>query len=509
MTPSLARVQSLKLGSAAQLLPIILGFGTQLLTTPYVVSQLGLHDFGIWALTGALAQYASLLDLGVSRAANRYVALFHAEGDIKSERAVLGICFTALALLGALLSGITILTSDSLNQVLGTGDPQLARLLLLCAVSILTVGLFARVLAAASVGRGRHVPAGIGLAILSALQAVGGAAALALHPTLAAFAAGTVAGTVSGLAIVVAIVLIDERRITIGMPNAALTREILAFGIKSQVAAAGDLLLLQSGKLIAGLAVGPAAAGIYELASRLAMGAQMFGAASAAALTPHLTRCYVTGGMDGILREYEHLTRRNTAVAIFVPLAVVATAYSAIPLWLGGDESQVILVLLALLPGIVVNVSTAVCSSALMAIGRPSIVAHVTVVGGIVQTVFAASLAYLWGVVGIAIAFALGVPAAKLIGLLYMQVCLRIPSSLYFRAVSGPYAIGIIATLISMPIGIVIAPATRPAAVWPFLASLTLFAATYCLLGWSRNLLPRLPFNLRRRPTPARHRRVN
>ena len=91
---SAGRVQSLKTGAIAQVLPLAANYGVNLLATPFVVGQLGLHDFGVWAMTGAIAQYAALLDLGAVRAANRYVALFHARGETEKERSVLGICVT-------------------------------------------------------------------------------------------------------------------------------------------------------------------------------------------------------------------------------------------------------------------------------------------------------------------------------------------------------------------------------------------------------------------------------
>ena len=101
-----ARVQSLKIGAIAQILPLVANYGLNLLATPYVVGQLGLRDFGVWAMTGAIAQYAGLLDLGAARAANRYVALFHARGDAEKDRSVVGICVTAVLGLGALLYAI-------------------------------------------------------------------------------------------------------------------------------------------------------------------------------------------------------------------------------------------------------------------------------------------------------------------------------------------------------------------------------------------------------------------
>ena len=38
-------------------------------------------QFGVWAVTGAIAQYARLLDFGITRSLARFVALYDAEGD--------------------------------------------------------------------------------------------------------------------------------------------------------------------------------------------------------------------------------------------------------------------------------------------------------------------------------------------------------------------------------------------------------------------------------------------
>jgi hypothetical protein len=37
----------------------------------------GLRQFGIWALTGALAQYVALLDLGAGASLSRFIAKHH------------------------------------------------------------------------------------------------------------------------------------------------------------------------------------------------------------------------------------------------------------------------------------------------------------------------------------------------------------------------------------------------------------------------------------------------
>ncbi|MGX9670109.1 oligosaccharide flippase family protein [Mycobacterium sp. HM-7] len=484
-------IQSLKAGSAAQVVSIVAGFGVQLFTTPYVLFKLGLHDFGVWSITGAIAQYGALFDLGVSRAASRYVAVFHSKGDVRNEGRVVAVCVATLFIVAAMLGGLALMASQLIAPVLGLRDPRQAGTLLLVAVAILFVGLLARVLAAASIGRGRTVPPLTAVAIMSALQALGGVVVLAVEPSLIGFAYGTLGGIALGLVVVIAVILIDERRITFAVPNWTIAREVFAYGISSQIAALGDLLLFQSGKLVAGALIGPSAAGIYELASRPAMAAQVLGASPGTALMPHLTRIYVSGGVGGILAEYEHLTRRNTSVALLIPFAMAATAVTAIPVWLDGPHLDVVAVLLALLIGISVNVSTSTCTCTLMAMGRPVMIAKVTAVAGILQVIAAVLATKFFGFVGLTVAIAIGVPVTKLAGLWLMQSSARIPQSFYFRAAGGPYAVALVAACSALPIGLMTMPQSRQSAIVPFVAGAFVYLCVYLVLGWGFGYLPR------------------
>lgn len=487
-------IQSLKLGSAAQMLSIVAGYGIQLVTTPYVLARLGLHDFGVWSITGAIAQYGALFDLGVSRAASRFVAISHAESDVRGEGRVVAVCVATLLAVGATLSALAAMTAQLVAPVLGLHDAAQARPLLLSAVAILIVGLLARVLAAASIGRGRTVPATMAVAVLSMLQALGGVVVLVVKPSLLAFAYGTLGGISLGLAVVVGVILVDEGRLTLAMPNMRVAREIFAYGTISQIAAAGDMLLTQSGKLIAGALIGPSAAGIYELASRPAMAAQVLGAASGTALMPHLTRSYVAGGIDGILTQYEHLTRRSASVSLLVPFVMVATAVTAIPLWLGQGHQDVVWVLLAILAGISVNVSALTCSCTLLAIGRPAVIARITVIAGTLQVIVAVIATKFFGFLGLTVAIGIGIPVIKQVGLWFMRTSAGIPQHLYFRSVRGPYAVALVATSLALPIGLLTMPQDRRSALIPFVASTLVFLVVYVALGWNRGYLPRVSF---------------
>lgn len=495
-------VQSLTVGASAQVLPLIAGYGLNLLATPYVVSQLGLHDFGVWAMTGAIAQYAALLDLGASRAVNRYVALFHARGDDASDRAVVGICVSAILGLGAVFGMFVGFWPAVPETILRTGDPALTRYLLLCSVAILTCGLVARVLAGASFGRGRQVPANIGLAVLGISQVSGGVVALTLAPTLHSFGLGTAIGAAIGLCAVLGAIVIDEGGVTIGRPRAAMAREIIGFGVKSQALGAAEVVLFQSGKLIAGIVIGPAAAGAYELGIRLVQGVQAFGSAASVAITTHLTRAYATGGLAAVRSQYSRLTRRNAAAAIFLPFLLGATAFSAVPLWLGEPQAGVVSVATALSFGIAVNVSTGVCAATMFAIGRSGTIGATAIATSTLAVGLAVPAALGFGFSGLVTAFAVWFVVGNVLGVWFLQSRFGISMTVYLRAIAGPFALALLAGTVAFPINLIAAPHDRPSAIVPFVASAAVFCVIYIGVGWRLDYLPR-PSDRRRPPQSA------
>jgi glycosyltransferase involved in cell wall biosynthesis/O-antigen/teichoic acid export membrane protein len=498
-----AAAQSLKVGAIAQVLPLIAAYGLNLLATPYVVSRLGLHDFGVWAMTGAIAQYAALFDLGASRAVNRYVALFHARGDAESDRAVVGICVSAVLGLGAGFAMFVTLLPAIPERVLRTGDPTLTQFLLLCSVAILTCGLLSRVLAGASFGRGRQVPANIGLAVLGVTQVTGGVVGLTIAPGLHSFALGTVLGAGVGLCAVIGAIVIDEGRITIGRPRMAMAREIVGFGVKSQALGAADVVLFQSGKLIAGILIGPAAAGAYELGIRLAQGVQAFASAASVAITTHLTRAYANGGMDAVRAQYSRLTGRNAAAAIFLPFLLGTTASSAVPLWLGAPHVDVVGVVTALVFGIAVNVSTAVCAATMFAIGRSGTIGATAIASAAISVALAIPLTLGFGFPGLVTAFGVWFVAGNVFGVWFLQSRIGIPIGVFLRAVVGPFAVALFACAAAAPINLVANPHDRSSAIVPFIASATLFCVIYVGLGVWLDYLPRFRGGARPPRTPG------
>ncbi len=75
--------------------------------TPFLLRELGASDYGLYILIGSLVTYGSLLDFGIASAVSKYVAEYHARGQVKEAGSLVATSLWLYSGLGA----IAILTS--------------------------------------------------------------------------------------------------------------------------------------------------------------------------------------------------------------------------------------------------------------------------------------------------------------------------------------------------------------------------------------------------------------
>jgi O-antigen/teichoic acid export membrane protein len=435
----------------AQATPTLLGYLASFASAPIVLHAIGLRAFGIWALTGALAQYAALLDFGVGPTLARFVALHDArdEHDQIGEVLGTGAITSAVVSLGLVIAAL--LAAAPLAKTIGGIATADMRVLLLCATVIFSSTMFANVLTAFSVGMQEMVIPNIAFSIGVGLNFGFSVAAALTSSSLVRYAgANAVASLLSLLVVFVCMRVTGRDRVRATMPSKRTVRQILGYSVKNQALTASSLINFQTDKIVIALFIGPAVAGAYELANRVAAAARSVGVLVVGAMVPTMTSDAVRKSAHELAETYLRWTGRAALLGVPALIFVAAMPQAILHSWLGAVPTNAVVVLAVLAAGYVINATTGVGYTLAYAMGDPGIPAKAalyTAVGNLVATVALAPLLGLWGVL-------IGTAAAFTCGALY-QVWLvhrryEIPLRGYAGAISAPLTLAL--AVVAIPI---------------------------------------------------------
>ncbi|MDO9355472.1 MAG: lipopolysaccharide biosynthesis protein [Solirubrobacteraceae bacterium] len=486
---------TLRANTASQAAPILIGYVLSFVSAPIVVAQLGLAAFGIWAITGALAQYGALLDLGISKAITRYIAMYAEQDDQRAQGEVMSVAVLALLGVGVALTLVAVVIAAPVADALGGVPVGQMRWVMLCSVWVLTALLLGRALAAYAVGLERMAAPNVALVLSAIFAFVGSVGSVIVQPTLGTFATANAIAAVAGLIAMIVTLNVNLGGVPFCRPTRARVSELVSFGAKAQVVFICDLLVFQSDKIILGVIVSPAVAGAYELGSRVAIAARSVATLATSALIPSITADVTRHGLDAVRGRYFHLTRRSAALG-FAPLALVAAAApSFLNAWLGEIPQYTEPVLIALAVSSIANVGTGVASATANAVGRPGITARSSIATAAINIVLAVVLAPFLGLWGVLAATVVATIVGAWIGLDLVHRALDLSNVKYFEAVSGP---SVAAAAAGLPVALmnwIIPVEGRPAGLAVSVASVGVFVAIYASIGARRGDLPELRRN--------------
>lgn len=430
-----ARRPSLAKNTVAMSTPLFVGYIASFVSAPIVLDAIGLRAFGTWALTGALAQYAGLLDFGVGPSLTRFVALYDADGreDLVGEVMAAGVSTSFL--ICSVLAGASLIVASPLAHHLGgisTGD---MRALLLSATSIFLSSTLVNALTAYRIGLREMVAPNV-IATLGAITnfcfSIG--AVLASHSVVVYAVANAAASGITLAATAAYLLLFSRPRAPYRRPTLATSKTLISFSVKNQAQTAATLVNTQTDKLIIALFIGPAAAGAYELANRVAAAARSIGVYTGSAMVPTLT-AELRGATPATWADtYERLTRRTTAIAVPILVLTAALAPLILGAWLGRDPSHSAFVIAALSLGYIVNTTTGVGFAVCYAAGYPGIPAKSAVTMAIANIVLTVSLAPLFGIWGVLSGTALAFTGGSFVQVWLLHKRLAIPLARYWRA---------------------------------------------------------------------------
>jgi O-antigen/teichoic acid export membrane protein len=483
----------------------LIGYLFSFILAPIMIGRLGLDAFGVWAVTGAFAMYAGLLDLGIGRSLSRFVAVYEAEGDHERIPECVGLGVIAVLLVGCAAAAAAAAAAPFLSDRLGVLDAESMRVVVLSAVAIWTLNGIDGVMSAVGIGMRRMVPPNVAGTVGISLNFAFSLAALALSSELELYALANAAAAAAGLVpSYFALRYVWEGRL-LALPRRSLVYEVLGFSIKNQVGWLADLVNLQTDKVVIALMIDVRAAAAYEIASRVVMAVRSTAILTISAMIPTAAARIVSEGHEVIRATYGRHTLRTCAIAFPLFVAASVTAPFLLIGWLGSAPAQSELLVPLLTSAYLVNITTGVGTSVAVAAGDPGLAASNAVQIAVLNVLLTVALAPLLGLWGVALGTFVAVSAGSILFNVRFMRKFNLPWRRFLAAVLKPGALalglGIAPALLALAVGV---PSGRAEAV-PLLAlSLTLYLLPYWLIATRQGFLPaQLEFRPLRRAQAA------
>jgi O-antigen/teichoic acid export membrane protein len=385
----------------AQSAPVLTTFVFGFLLAPLMLSRLGLAQFGVWAVTGALAQYLRLLDLGVTSSMSRFVALYDAEGDRRAVEETVGVGLLAAGVVGLVAVVASLAAAPLVQDVLGVLDTGEMRVVLFSSAGIIAANLLAAVLTSIPLGLRRMGPPNVAATAGNVVNFIASIAALVLSTRLDVYALANLGAALVALAFAVIALIWVWAKPFLRRPSRQRGRTIVGFGVKSQLVVLADLVNVQTDKLIIAALLGPRTAGAYEIGNRVVQGVVSLGILTVSAMIPTATADLVKRGRRVIAEYMGRYTVRSLAIAFPLFGAVCVSAPYLLEAWLNQvpHESVPIIALLSL--AFAINLTTGVAMTLITADGHPGVVAQTAVLLvtlNLGATLVAAPIFGFWGV---------------------------------------------------------------------------------------------------------------
>jgi O-antigen/teichoic acid export membrane protein len=397
----MSETQRLFRNTAAQSAPVVTTFLFSFILAPVMLSRLGLAQFGVWAVTGALAQYARLLDFGITNSLSHFVAMYDARGDRRAIEETIGIGMLVATLLGVAALVAAFFIAPLVSDILGVLDADQMRVVLVSSAGISISYLFVAVLSAIPFGLRRMGPPNVAATAGNAVNFAFSIGALILSTELATYALANLFAAAIALLLTVGSLFYVWSGPLLRVPQRARLREIASFGIKSQVITLAQLVNVQTDKVIIAAMLGPRVAGAYEIGNRIVQGVLSLGLLSLSALIPTATADLVKRGGEVIAEYFKRYTVRSLAIALPLFGAVCVSAPYLLVAWLGETPPDTVPVIVLLSLSFAISLVAGVAMTLTMSDGHPGVVAQTAalVVGlNIAATLVAAPLFGLWGV---------------------------------------------------------------------------------------------------------------
>jgi O-antigen/teichoic acid export membrane protein len=354
--------RSLHANAVYQTVALAVGYAVSFIIAPILLARIGLEGFGIWALTGALAQYAGILDVGITRSLARFVALYRGASEDRVAQVIglgllVSVLVTAAMLVLAVGTAALFLRLFHIRMELAT-----IRIILVSSVVMFGASMVSRVLAAFPTGLEDLVTPSIAIIVSAVVNLAASVPTLLLTRSLATYAVVSAGAACGGAIGTYLLIRLRVGPIPAAFPPRRLAGEVSRYAVKGQVPWVLDLANFQTDKVVIGAFVDVKAAAAYELVNRVSAATRQVGIVAMSPMLPRAVRLIRETGrqvISPIARHYSVL-----ASSVLAPLFVASTLVG-VPLmvaWLGHLPPDGLVILCGLNSAYLLNTLSGVLS---------------------------------------------------------------------------------------------------------------------------------------------------
>ena len=395
-------------GAGSRIATIAIGF----LLTPFIISELGLAQYGLWAVVGSLAGYLGLLDFGLGGSFVKFIAEYAERGDRASARQVVVFGMTFYFVFGLVLAAPILSFAPQIVHVFKM-QPELypaAATLLRVFFGLLILAMMLGVPGMVVVAMQRMDLASRNNFLGYLAYAGGTLVFLKLHYGIAAVVIGqALQMVVTGL-----IQILTAHRLFGSIWHnpfrieRVIVDRLLGFGGWTQLNSLFSIVNLDVGRFIAAGVVDVASVALYEIASKLAFFAKIFPSYLLDALLPAAASAEARSDDAQLDRMYGSGTRVSVFCTFVCAGFVVGGADPMVRVWLGQSYPYVSSIIFWLALGYAANALTGVGTTILRASGKPRYETYYTGFAMVANIAATFVLARAFGIVGVAMGTAAG-----------------------------------------------------------------------------------------------------
>ena len=459
-----------------------------IVTVPIVLHRIGAAAYGIFVLASLVLGYTALLDLGLTPAVIRSIAVHRATGNREQLQAVIGTALTLLSLLALVVGGLLVLLTPAIVDGVLHVPASLrddARFVLYVAAGGFACNMVLLLFVAVAQGLQRLDLFASRTIALGTVTAVAQVLTVTLGGGLRGLAVATIGINVLSLLVfmVVARRLLPEVSFRPGFTRAAL-RELLGFGAMKFINQAAVQIIFHVDRLIVAAFLPIAAVSYYGVPVSICQKFILVQQAINQAFFPAASELHALAESERLRRLYRSALKLGLTALLPLMILPSILAWPLLAAWIGpsfATPSAPILSVLAIAYGIVAVSSVA--GFAADATGHPDWNAGFTVVSAVLNLTLALILVPRIGAIGAAYALLVnGVVLLLTINYAVQRWLIRLP----LREVLGGVVLRPLLAGAGLSLyGFLIAPHVSglPAAIGAVLAGFAIYAGLALLLG--------------------------